>query len=236
MTTRDYRYLLRAKRGCENLELTSDTLRFLNQFMTLIEKQFGNKCETVLSVPGEEGSRRIVDIRNGHITGRAAGDEDGNLGLEVAPGTDLHMDRFNYITTVRNGRILRSSTICMEDKSGKELCSLSVNFDITETLQMEGFLRQFNKFESPSQDEGPAIFDVNTLLERLIQKGQEEIGKPAEEMGKAEKVEFIRYLDEKGAFLITKSGEKICELLEISKFTFYSYLEKSRSVGEEEDE
>ena len=101
---------------------------------------------------------------------------------------------------------------------------------------MEGFLRQFNKFESPSQDEGPAIFDVNTLLERLIQKGQEEIGKPAEEMSKAEKVEFIRYLDEKGAFLITKSGEKICELLEISKFTFYSYLEKSRSAGEEEDE
>ena len=139
MTTRDYRYLLRAKRGCENLELTSDTLRFLNQFMTLIEKQFGNKCETVFSVPGEEGSRRIVDIRNGHITGRAAGDEDGNLGLEVAPGTDLHTDRFNYITTVRNGRILRSSTICMEDKNGKELCSLSVNFDITETLQMEGF-------------------------------------------------------------------------------------------------
>ncbi len=217
------------------MELTSDTLRFLDQFMTLIEKQFGNKCEAVLSLPDGEGNRRIAAIRNGHITGRAAGDEDGNLGLEVAPGVASDEDRFNYITTVRNGRILRSSTICLKDDGGKELCSLSVNYDITETLQMEGFLRQFNRFESPCGEEEPAAPDVNTLLERLIRKGQEEIGKPAEEMNKAEKVEFIRYLDEKGAFLITKSGEKICELLEISKFTFYSYLEKSRSAGEEEE-
>ena len=60
--------------------------------------------------------------------------------------------------------------------------------------------------------------------------------KPPEEMSKSEKVEFIRFLDEKGAFLITKSGERICELLEISKFTFYSYLEKSRNIGDPDEE
>ncbi len=36
--------------------------------------------------------------------------------------------------------------------------------------------------------------------------------------------------------MITKSGEKICELFEISKFTFYSYLEKSRNAGEAQEE
>ena len=51
-------------------------------------------------------------------------------------------------------------------------------------------------------------------------------------MNKEEKITFIRYLDEKGAFLITKSGEHICELLGISKFTFYNYLEISRTAKE----
>ena len=48
-------------------------------------------------------------------------------------------------------------------------------------------------------------------------------------MNKTERIEFIRFLDEKGAFLITKSSEQICELLGISKFTFYNSLETVRN-------
>lgn len=214
----------------------SDIMPFINQFMTLVEKQFGSKCEVVLSDAGEENSGRIVDIRNGHVTGRAKGD-GGNMGLEVAAGSMMNGDRFNYITMVRDGKILRSSTVWLRDETGKPLAGLSIHLDITDTLHMEGFLRQYNQFEQAAAEEDSVAFtDVNSLLERLIQKGQQKIGKPAEEMNKGEKVEFIRYLDEKGAFLITKSGEKICELLEISKFTFYSYLEKSRNAGGTEEE
>lgn len=111
-----------------------------------------------------------------------------------------------------------------------------MNLDITETLQFEGYLRQFNQFDNfTSNDEEIFAPDVNNLLSHLIQMGQEQIGKPALEMNKNEKIEFIRFLDRKGAFLITKSGEQICELLGISKFTFYNYLEISRSQSDSSD-
>jgi predicted transcriptional regulator YheO len=40
-------------------------------------------------------------------------------------------------------------------------------------------------------------------------------------------------LDEKGAFLIKKAGEKICAYLGISKFTLYNYLEESKRQEDE---
>ena len=106
--------------------------------------------------------------------------------------------------------------------------SICINLDITETVQFEGYLRQFNRFET-TQEEEVFASDVSTLLQHLIQQGQELLGKPASEMNKTERIEFIRILDEKGAFLITKSSEQICELLGISKFTFYNSLETVRN-------
>lgn len=185
----------------------------------------------------DEDQMRIADIRNGAVTGRSVGDKSTGAGLEVTTGISAGGDRYNYITTIRDGRILRSSTMYIRDEDGKEAASVSVNLDITDTMQMEGFLRQYNKFEQNVNDRNEiAASDVNSLLDQLIRLGQQKIGKSSEEMSKSEKVEFIRFLDEKGAFLITKSGERICELLEISKFTFYSYLEKSRNIDDPDEE
>ncbi len=206
-----------------------DAMPLFQQLLTLIEKHFGNKCEVVLHDLTKDYNHSIVDIRNGNITNRTIGGCGSNLGLEVLRGTVVDGDRFNYITTTQDGKILRSSSIYLKDDNGNVMGSICINMDITETLQFEGYLRQFNQFESFTNEEEIFAPDVNNLLAHLIQKGQEQIGKPAIDMNKNEKIEFIRFLDEKGAFLITKSGEQICELLGISKFTFYNYLETSRN-------
>lgn len=206
-----------------------DAMPLFQQLLTLIEKHFGNKCEVVLHDLTKDYNHSIVDIRNGTITNRTVGGCGSNLGLEVLRGTVVDGDRFNYITTTQDGKILRSSSIYLKDDNGNVMGSICINMDITETLQFEGYLRQFNQFESFTNEEEIFAPDVSNLLAHLIQKGQELIGKPAGDMNKNEKIEFIRFLDEKGAFLITKSGEQICELLGISKFTFYNYLETSRN-------
>ena len=206
-----------------------DAMPLFQQLLTLIEKQFGSKCEVVLHDLTKDYDHSIVDIRNGYITNRAIGGCGSNLGLEVLRGTVVDGDRFNYITTTQDGKILRSSSIYVKDDDGNVIGSVCVNMDITETLQFEGYLRQFNQFENFSNEEEIFAPDVNNLLTHLIQKGQEQIGKQACDMNKNEKIEFIHFLDEKGAFLITKSGEQICELLGISKFTLYNYLETSRN-------
>nr|WP_252894516.1 helix-turn-helix domain-containing protein [Veillonella denticariosi] len=43
-------------------------------------------------------------------------------------------------------------------------------------------------------------------------------------MNKTERLKAIAYLNDKGAFLISKSSEKIAEYFNISKFTLYSDL------------
>ena len=44
-------------------------------------------------------------------------------------------------------------------------------------------------------------------------------------MNKDDKIRAIRYLNDSGAFLITKSGLKVCETFKISKYSLYSYID-----------
>ena len=44
-------------------------------------------------------------------------------------------------------------------------------------------------------------------------------------MTKEDKIRVVRYLNDAGAFLITKSGDRIASVLGISKFTLYKYME-----------
>ena len=68
--------------------------------------------------------------------------------------------------------------------------------------------------------------NVNELLDVLIEQAVAKVGKPVAMMNKDDKVAVVQYLDHAGAFLITKSGDKVSSYLGISKFTLYSYMGK----------
>lgn len=205
----------------------NDETRLMNQLLTLISKHFGAQCEVVLHDLTQDYNHTIVDIRNGHVTNRQIGGCGSNLGLEVLNGSVEDGDRFNYITTTSDGKILRSSSIYLRNDNNEVIGSICINLDITDTLQFEGFLKKYNHFE-PSQGEFFAQ-DVNHLLDYLIQQAQRIVDKEPKEMTKEERCKFLSYLDEKGAFQISKSGVRICELLGISKFTLYNDLDSIRS-------
>ena len=65
---------------------------------------------------------------------------------------------------------------------------------------------------------------VSELLDDLLLEAERLVGKPGSLMSKVERLKAITYLNEKGAFLISKSSEKIAEYFNISKFTLYSDL------------
>lgn len=208
----------------------------LTQIVNLIEQQFGSNCEVVLHDLSLPYDSTIVDIRNGHITNRKIGDCGSNLGLEVIRGTVKNGDKFNYYTTTREGKILRSSSIYLLDEEKKARYSLCVNLDITESVKLEAFLHNQNRFnicadqEAP-QDEEIFVSNVHDLVENMLERAIAFIGKPAEDMSKEEKTRLIRFLDRKGVFLVTKSSEKICEALGITKYAFYQMLESARKNG-----
>jgi predicted transcriptional regulator YheO len=212
------------------LEKIEDEARFLKQALTLIAAEFGERCEVVLHDLTKDYNHTIVDIRNGQITGRKIGGCGSNLGLEVLNGSVEDGDRFNYITTTPDGKILRSSSIYIKNQQGEVIGSVCVNLDITDSIHFESFLRKYNQF-APGQETGQNEFfaqDVNNLLDYMIQEAVKLVGKQPVDMNKDERLTFLSYLDRKGAFQITKSAAKVCQVLGVSKFTLYNDLDTIR--------
>jgi predicted transcriptional regulator YheO len=202
--------------------LSSD---YLKKLLDMMENHFGKNNEIVLHDLTKDYNHTIIDIRNGHITGRSIGDCGSNLGLEVLRGTVVNGDRYNYITHTKDGKVLRSSSMYFYEGK-KVIGSLCINTDITDELRYENYLHAKNNY-SFNENEKEEVFatDVNHLLDYFIEEGQRIIGKPAVFMEKKDKLEFLKYLDNVGAFLISKSSVRIGKLLGISKGTLYSYLE-----------
>ena len=215
-----------------------EQLQLLEKVVELLEQQMGNNLEIVLHDLRKPYEHTIVDIRNGHISGREIGGCGSDRGLEVMRGTVKNGDEFNYITRTPDGKVLRSSSLYFRDDTDKVVASLCVNQDITDTLKMESLLHGMNKYAPDGQGQRNEVLagNIQELMNRLIEESLQTIGKPAAEMTRAEQKEMVRLLDKKGLFLITYSGETVCEVLDISKYTLYKYLEAIRSETDKNQE
>lgn len=63
-------------------------------------------------------------------------------------------------------------------------------------------------------------------VERLIAAAEAHIGKPVGRMSRVEKQQLVRFLDDRGAFLIRKAVESVADRLGVSRFTVYNYLDR----------
>lgn len=206
-----------------------DNLQVFTSILDLLENHLGINCEIVLHDNTKEYEHSIVDIRNGYITGRKVGDCGGNWGLEVLSkmSTDTHI--YNKIVHMRNGKIIRGSSMFIQNDEGENIGAICINMDITDSLKCEEFLRQFNMYSTPTPSSNELFTsDVNQLMDNLLLQCTKMFDRPVEQLNKDEKLHIISFLDSKGAFLITKSGDRVCEFLNISKFTLYNYLELTR--------
>ncbi|WP_276353222.1 helix-turn-helix transcriptional regulator [Cohnella caldifontis] len=212
------------------MESVDNELEFLNALVDGIAAQFGDQCEVVLHDLRKPYESTIVAIRNGHITGRKVGDPGTNLGLEILRGTTQNDHRFNYITQTKDGRLLRSTSIYIKNGQQKTIGALCINFDITNLVVAEKTLQSLTTSNMQPEVNESFVSNVNDLLDAIVQETQDIIGKPVAIMTKEDKMKFIQLLDQKGAFLIKKAGDKICGYLNISKYTLYNYLEEVKST------
>jgi len=119
----------------------------------------------------------------------------------------------------------------IRNSEGKPIGCICINFDITSLMMAETSIKEFTDLNKINTDVKEVfVNNVNDVLALLIQEAQNHVGKPVAHMSKEDKIKGIKYLDEKGAFLIQKSGDKICEYYGISKYTLYNYLDTVRST------
>ena len=209
-------------------------LEFLKQLAHGLTAQFGSSCEVVIhDLTKKNLDNSIVHIENGHVSNRHTGDGPSGIVLETlrSDPEKVH-DKLAYLTRTEDGRILKSSTLYIRDESGRIAYIFSINYDITTLLAAENAIRGLVQTgpEEDGQEDGEApqkiTHNVTELLDLLIEQAIAKVGKPVALMNKEDKTAVVQYLNNAGAFLITKSGDKVSSLLGISKFTLYSYMDK----------
>lgn len=204
------------------------SLGALRQIAHGIALQFGANCEVVVhSLADCDLEHSVVAIENGHVTGRKPGDGPSHVVLEALQQGGTLADHLGYLTRTKDGKILKSSTIYLRDESGKIRYILAINFDITGLLMFDNSLRPLLATgEEPTEKEPERIVQsVGELLDELIEESTKLVGKPVALMTKEDKIRAIQFLNKAGAFLITKSGDKISKYYGISKYTLYSYID-----------
>ena len=212
--------------------MTPEQLDFYKRLAHALALQFGSGCEVVVhDLEAKDPSHSIVAIENGHVTGRKLGDGPSHVVLEALhAGTERLEDRLAYLTKTADGKILKSSTVFIRDESGRAVGIFAINYDITILRAMGDTIAEVVGTEpSAPREPEPIVRSVADLLDDLIEQSVELVGTPVALMTKEEKVRAIRYLNDTGAFLITKSGPKVCKYFGISKYTLYSYLDEARA-------
>lgn len=210
-------------------------IQFLFRLAKALSAQFGPNCEVVIhDLQSNDPDSSIVAIENGHVSGRKAGDGPSRVVLEALSSGGAAEDRLSYLTKTMDGKTLKSTTVYIRDENQVPIGIFSINYDITLMLAMEETLRQFTATAGEPRDDAPEpiALNVSDLLDELIEQSVKRVGKPAALMTKEEKVKAIGFLNDTGAFLITKSGGRVCKYFGISKYTLYSYIEEAKSEKE----
>lgn len=200
--------------------------------------QFGDSCEIVIhDLKAEQLEHSVVHIENGSVTGRKLGDGPSRVVFDaLSRDPSKIQDRLAYLTRTEDGRILKSSTMFVRGDNGNVEYIFSLNYDITALLSIESAVHSLvtTQKEAELRDNGRAdadaqpqqiLHNVTDLLDSLIEQALTMVGKPVAAMNKEDKIKVVQFLNNAGAFLITKSGDRVASLLEISKFTLYNYMD-----------
>lgn len=142
-------------------------------------------------------------------------------------------DIFGQTARTDDGKIIKYSLmyLCDTETPGQIAAILAVHWDITALVSAQGMLGSLVGSSSRPQTPSAPDCNVEEFLEKLIFQAESHIGKPAAAMDRQEKIRAICFLNDAGAFLIQKSGDRISKHFGISKYTLYSYIDAGKSYG-----
>ena len=195
-----------------------------------LAEMFGADCEVVLHDVGLL-PHSIVAIENGALTGRTVGDVPTDRMLRNLRNPDKTQDVRVYITS-HDGKILKSLAVTLRDADGKPYGLLGLNFDISEIVQAQRTLASITAVSrldgAPNVTDEIFAGDIRDVVSGMVTKILGEMGKTPGAMTRDEKMEVVKRLEERGAFLVKRSAEQVAEALDLSRYTIFSYLKEIR--------
>ena len=204
-------------------------LKSLIPIAETIGKTFGNRCEVVLhdlTIP----EKSVVYTVNGDVTGRREGQTFDRLVRSVLLNKNFTRDyAVNYTFETEDGRRIKSSSSLVRDEAGEVVGVFCVNYDITFMKTLHDELELFLTMQEDSSvicPEMAADQDVTTVVDTLIDNIVS--GRKKQGLTKQDNLEMIRFMDDKGIFLVKGAIDKVAACMGLSKVTIYGYLDTVR--------
>ncbi len=170
----------------------------------------------------------IVVIENGHVTGRDANSSMTDHSLSQVKSGNTKDDTINYSGKGTDGRTIKSTTMFIRDEDEKVIGCLCINFDATEFAIAKRALSELLDFGHDTQKEDKSSKKINDVLKEVVQTKIDDIGKPVAYLNKDEKVKIVNQLDGQGVFLIKGAIDYVADILCVSRYTIYNYLDETR--------
>lgn len=194
----------------------------------VLVKMFGSNCE--VAVHNFNNLEQSLIHLAGTITGRHIGAPITDLILqELKKKPSEIKDMVNYKTVSSKGIVMKSSTVFLRDTKGMVIGALCINFNISGLFQLAGELQNFIKFEEENESKENFYLSVQDVVEGMVNQTLQGFSKVPALLDMDEKIECVKRLEDKGAFLIKGSTEYVANVLGVSKFTIYNYLQKIRA-------
>ena len=166
----------------------------------------------------------------GRLTSRQVGDPATDE-LVHAWQTGNMRTQIGYEKNTPEGRALRCSTILVEDTDGP-LAALCMNTDVSVWQGVHDMTAAI-LHGAPWPGEGPApeiprhvepAPDIKEVANSLMQDAVDRVGIPIDLMRKDHKLLVVELFRSHGFFLLKDSVEATANLLKVSRFTVYNYL------------
>lgn len=197
----------------------------------MLVNMFGPRCE--VAVHDFSDLKKSLVYLAGNVTGREMGSPSTNLVLNelTKPVAEIE-DIPNYKTRLPNGITMKSSTIFLRDEGNQVVGALCINYDISMMMQYETEMQEFLMFNGTEEKSETFYSTVQEVIEDMVDQVLSGFKKAPSMLSLEEKIECVRQLQDKGAFLIKGSTEYLASVLGVSKFTIYNYLQKIRIQAE----
>lgn len=204
------------------------SIEFFNPYITaakMIAKTFGRNCEVVvhdLTTP----QNSVIFAVNNHVTGRKVGQSFDHLIREVLLSGQFNEDFVaGYETSDHNKESIKSSTSLIRDGSGKVKGALCINYRLNSLSHVREFVEDMMTFGEETKPTAEVQRDnvveiADEIIDSIIK------GYDVEHLKRKEKIQIVKFMDEKGIFLIKGAIDKVAEKLNTSRVTIYSYLDE----------
>jgi predicted transcriptional regulator YheO len=209
-----------------------DELKKFIPIVNAIAHTFGKNCEVILhDLTNPQSS--VMYVINGHVTGREVGHSFHHLITQVLLSNKFQNDFVaNFKTETADNRMIKSTTALIRNSFDEVIGSICINFDLTHIEVLKDFMDDFSSFDQGTVQKNVEQYDsvmeiVDKLIDRMIDKDQ------VDQMDRNQKLQLVKFMNDKGVFLIKGLVEKVADLLKVSKVTMYSYLDEVKKQNGE---